>query len=184
MRNFFNQYQDFLKEMLRQNNFNFKLAKLPVQLRDPIYGKYKEYDYNGFRDFMIPGIMANITFAIAYTLTAVNLIKERNGQTIERNQVSGVDRTQLLTAHALARFSFMVPYAIIIIYLPVIMFELPALGNLVIVFWLLIVINCTGMTYGMLVSSICATVEMAIILAAGTMFFLMFACGAIWPLER
>lgn len=54
MRNFFNQYQDFLKEMLRQNSFNYKLAKLPVQLRDPIYGKYKEYDYNGFRDFMIP----------------------------------------------------------------------------------------------------------------------------------
>ena len=24
---------------------------------------------------------------------------------------------------------------------------------------------------------------MAIILAAGTMFFLMFACGAIWPLQ-
>lgn len=44
-------------------------------------------DYNGFRDFMIPGIMCNITFAIAYTLTAVNLIKERNGQTIERNYI-------------------------------------------------------------------------------------------------
>lgn len=85
------------------------------------------------------------------------MIKERNGQTIERNFVAGIDRFQLLTAHALARFSFMVPYAVAIIYLPVIMFDLPALGNLVSVFWLLIMINCTGMTYGMLVSSICAT---------------------------
>lgn len=64
MRNFFNQYQDFIKEMLQMNSWNFKLAKLPVEMRDPIYGQYKEYDYNGFRNFMVPGIMCNITFAV------------------------------------------------------------------------------------------------------------------------
>ena len=183
MRNFFYQYQDFFRAVLIDGGYSRSLAAMPIQLRDPIYGEYKQYDYNGFRDFMIPGIMCNITFAIAYTLTAVTLIKERNGQTIERNHVAGVGRTQLLAAHALARFSLMVPYAMVIIYLPVVMFELPALGSLHQVFWLLLMINLSGMSYGMFVSSLCATVEMAIILAAGTMFFLMFACGAIWPLE-
>lgn len=42
MRNFFNQYQDFIKDMLRINNWNFKLAKLPIEMQNPIYGKYKE----------------------------------------------------------------------------------------------------------------------------------------------
>lgn len=50
--------------MLQMNSWNFKLAKLPVEMRDPIYGQYKEYDYNGFRNFMVPGIMCNITFAV------------------------------------------------------------------------------------------------------------------------
>jgi ABC-type multidrug transport system ATPase subunit/ABC-type polysaccharide/polyol phosphate export permease len=178
-------FQQFVREVLSDgtSHSSHALAQPPIVLSEPVYGEYRANEYNGFRDFMVPGIVCNITFAVAYTLTAVTLIKERNGQTIERSRVAGVGRTQLLAAHAIARFSLMLPYALMIVQLPVSMFDLPARGSLGTVFVLLVLINSSGMAYGMLVAALCATVEMAIILAAGTMFFLMFACGAIWPLQ-
>lgn len=46
-------YRDFAKSMLRECDYNEKLADVPIQFSDPIYGSNDP----SFTDFVAPGVI-------------------------------------------------------------------------------------------------------------------------------
>ncbi|XP_053200705.1 ABC transporter G family member 23-like [Panonychus citri] len=160
------------------------IANLPIKMGSPIYGRLEKKSYRGYRDFMLPGLIVNITYAIAYSLTALNLINERKNQTFERNYVAGVKPSQMLLAFALSRVIMMSLYLFLIIYLPIAVFSMPVdcihiLHSLP----LLMLLNISGMTYGMVVSALCDSIEQCAVFSAATLFIILFMSGTIWPME-
>lgn len=160
------------------------IANLPIKMGSPVYGRLEKKSYRGYRDFMLPGLIVNITYAIAYSLTALNLINERKNQTFERNYVAGVKPSQMLLAFALSRVIMMSLYLFLIIYLPIAVFKMPVdcihiLHSLP----LLMLLNMSGMTYGMVISALCDSIEQCAVFSAATLFIILFMSGTIWPME-
>ncbi|XP_074596813.1 ABC transporter G family member 23-like isoform X2 [Brevipalpus obovatus] len=182
---------DFVGDVIRSDAKDKKkiqisqfIANLPIKMGDPIYGQLEKKNYRGLRDFMLPGLIVNITYAIAYSLTALSLITERKGQTFERNYVAGVKPSQMLLAHAISRIVMMVSYLFLIIYLPVVAFNMPVdTSHTIYSLPLLLALNFSGMTYGMCISSLCESIEMGSVFAAATLFIILFMSGTIWPIE-
>jgi len=177
-------YTQFLKSMLKENSINSNMvADVPIRTEYPIYGAYRNRDYKGLKDFMIPGLIVNITFAIAYSLTNFSLIKERQGQTMERNYVSGVTITQMILAQILSRIILMIPYVVVIVYIPILLFNTHSSQNMIYVCSMLYIAVFAGMATGILLSVFCETLEMGSILCAGALFMTIFTSGTLWSLE-
>ena len=184
MKYFDHYYTQFLERILKEKSISSNFfTHLPIQIASPVYGKNLKRDYNGLKNFMVPGLIVNITFAIAYSLTNFALINERKGQTFERNYVSGVTITQMLLAQTFSRMILMIPYIIIIIYIPIFLFNTQTSSNKLDICLLLYFLVLAGMAAGVVLSSLCETLEMGSILSAGILFVTIFTSGTIWSME-
>lgn len=132
---------------------------------------------------MAPGILINISFVMASGLTALIFILERRDGMFERQLVSGVESTQILIAHAGIRIITMFAQSVVVLVIILIWLELPSRGSLFWIFLMLLLQNCAGMTYGLVVSAICRQENTASIILSATVTTNLILCGMIWPIE-
>lgn len=176
-------YQDFLGEVLREYDRDPGLVALPLALGEPVYGSFQHKQHKGFREYMAPGILTSATFAMAYALTTVVLVLEREEKTFERNFVTGVTPSQIIIAHTLNRLAFMVLQVVILLGVTVYVFDIPSRGPLLCAMLLLLAQNIAGVAYGMLISALCRKTITATMIAIGTLFFIIIVSGVFWPVE-
>ena len=146
-------------------NKDVALAQLPVRIKEPIYGKGKLK----VTEFMAPGIVFSITFFMAVGLTAILIIQEIREGTMERCRVAGVRPSEVVVAHVISQFGVMcvqVALQLVVISL----FGIPLEGSLILVILLTLLQGLSGMTYGLAISSTCATEQSALMMALGTFF--------------
>ncbi|XP_015792244.1 ABC transporter G family member 23-like [Tetranychus urticae] len=167
------------------------IANSPIQVKDVSLSnpvnfeeRYERAELAGHLDFIAPGMIISITFAVSYATVAFSLITERTTQTFERNLVAGVTPTQLLFALSLSRTLFMIPYFFLITFLPISLFHLPTnLRSVLHSVPLLMSMNISGITYGMLLSVICDRLESCVMIAAATLFIIFSISSIIWPFQ-
>lgn len=99
-------YNVFVSKEFKKYEVDPKYALSYIEYPEIIHGDNKDERKTGFMYFMLPGIIINLTFAMAIAITSITLINERNGQTLERNFVNGVTSAQMIIAHAVGWFSF------------------------------------------------------------------------------
>ena len=180
-----NGYKRFVLQQMREYWFESKFSDTYIAYpQPPIYGSNQhDADYAGFRDFMLPGMIINLGFAVAIALSSITLIQERGGQTLERNYVCGISSAQMLLAHAVGRFLLNVPYAILILLLPVLIFCLPYLGNLMTGVLIILLQSINGMAFGILVASLSRSLIMSMVATSGAFIICLFCSGTLWPIE-
>ena len=177
-------YQSFIRAVLIELGFKEEIASLPIVPVDPpIHGSLKHADHKGYREYMAPGIIISIAFSMAYGVTCLVLILEREEKTFERNFVTGITSSQIIIAHTLTRMMFMVAQAFLILFLTVYAFNIPTKGPILAAILLLMAQNVAGIAYGMLLSAIFTKTHEAAVVAIGTVFFLFFLSGVLWPVE-
>jgi ABC-type multidrug transport system permease subunit len=116
-------------------------------------------------------------------LTALIFILERQEGMLERQWVSGINNKQTLIAYAIIRISTMVLQAIIVISIIVIWLDLPTRGPIIWIFLLLLLQNCAGMTFGLVVSALFTQENTAALTISATVMTNIALCGMIWPIE-
>ena len=94
-------YNLFVSKEFKKYDVDPKYALSYIEYPEIIHGDNKDEHKTGFMFFMLPGIIINLTFALAIAATSITLINERNGQTLERNFVNGVTSAQMILAHAI-----------------------------------------------------------------------------------
>lgn len=177
-------YQDFVKEVLKDEfSVSPQLATLPIVLKDPIYGSYKHREHKGYREYMAPGILLSIAFSMAYAVTSLVLILEREEKTFERNFVTGLTPSQVIIAHTFIRMVFMLAQAFLLLLMTVYLFNIPSRGPIMAAIFLLMTQNIAGIAYGMLLSATFEKTHTAAIVAIGTIFFIFFVSGVLWPVQ-
>lgn len=176
-------YQQFAKALFKEFNIQPELATFPVVAADPIYGTYKHESHKGYREFMAPGILLSIAFSMAYAITCLVLILEREEKTFERNFVTGVTSSQIIIAHTLIRMIFMFGQGFVLLFLTIYLFSIPSRGPLLGALILLMSQNLAGISYGMLLSAIFKKTHEASTIAIGTIFFIILTSGVIWSVE-
>lgn len=177
-------YQDFIKAVLKDEfDVSPQLATLPIVLGEPVYGSYKHRNHKGYREYMAPGILTSVAFSMAYAVTSLVLILEREEKTFERNFVTGLTPSQVILAHTLIRMAFMLAQAFLLLFLTVYLFDIPSRGHILAAILLLMTQNLAGIAYGMLLSATFKQTHTAAVVAIGTIFFIFFISGVLWPVQ-
>ncbi|XP_029671460.1 ABC transporter G family member 23 isoform X2 [Formica exsecta] len=172
-------YRDFAKDLLSSCNQNAKLADIPIQFKDPIYGSNDP----SFTDFVAPGVILTIVFFLAVALTSSALIVERMEGLLDRSWVAGVSPSEILFSHVVTQFVVMCGQTALVLIFMILVFDVECEGPLGWVIILTILQGLCGMCFGFLISAICELERNAIQLALGSFYPTLLLSGVIWPVE-
>ncbi|XP_023314051.1 ABC transporter G family member 23 isoform X1 [Trichogramma pretiosum] len=172
-------YRDFAKNLLTSCGENPKLADVPMQFNDPIYGSNEP----SFTDFVAPGVILTIVFFLAVALTSSALIIERMEGLLDRSWVAGVSPGEILFSHVVTQFVVMCGQTALVLIFMIWVFGVECKGELGWVIVLTILQGLCGMCFGFVISAICELERNAIQLALGSFYPTLLLSGVIWPVE-
>ena len=137
------------------------------------------------RDFMIPGIFALLLLAVTANLSAMAIVREKELGTLEQLNVTPLARWELIVGK-------LVPYGVIgmidvvlVVVVALWWFEVPMRGSIPLLFGMCAIYLMTTLGLGLLVSTISATQQQAMMTTI--FFFLMpmiYLSGFIFPIEN
>jgi len=172
-------YRDFAQELLSDCGNNPKLADIPIQFKEPIYGSNDP----SFTDFVAPGVILTIVFFLAVALTSSALIIERMEGLLDRSWVAGVTPVEILFSHVITQFVVMCGQTALVLIFMIVVFEVECKGDIFLVIILTILQGLCGMCFGFVISAICELERNAIQLALGSFYPTLLLSGVIWPVE-
>lgn len=178
-KNLLQAYLDLAQDVMRACNQSTKLAQVPMQFNDPVFGVNDER----YAVFMAPGLIMSLIFFLATSLTSSILITERNEGIWDRSIVAGVTTTEILIAHIISQLVCMFTQMTIILTLAFWAFDVPCDGNMVTVIVIVGLQGFCGMCFGFLVSAACDNLTTANYFSLGSFYPYIFLCGMLWPLE-
>ncbi|CAG2166871.1 unnamed protein product, partial [Oppiella nova] len=160
---------------------NFRPESLSplLEIGEPIYGSTK----TTFRDFMAPGMMIAIIFILAVGLTALSFVTEKKESLLDRTLMTGVKIYEFLFAQIFVQI-FVI--CIQITFLMLIIFPIFAIenkGQVALIVAINVLQGVTGMTYGLLISSVTPDEQSALMVAFGSFFPIILLSGVFWPIE-
>ncbi|XP_043266202.1 ABC transporter G family member 20 isoform X1 [Colletes gigas] len=172
-------YRDFAKDLLSACDQNTKLADVPIQFKDPVYGTNEP----SFTDFVAPGVILTIVFFLAVALTSSVLIIERMEGLLDRSWVAGVTPGEILFSHVITQFVVMCGQTALVLVFMILVFGVECKGEIGWVIVLTILQGLCGMCFGFVISAICELERNAIQLALGSFYPTLLLSGVIWPVE-
>ncbi|KAK0182407.1 hypothetical protein PV327_000549 [Microctonus hyperodae] len=172
-------YRDFAKDLLAKCDENTKLADVPIQFLDPVYGSNDP----SFTDFVAPGVILTIVFFLAVALTSSALIIERMEGLLDRSWVAGVSPGEILFSHVVTQFVVMCGQTALVLIFMILVFGVECNGDIGWVIILTILQGLCGMCFGFVISAICELERNAIQLALGSFYPTLLLSGVIWPVE-
>ncbi|XKL61964.1 hypothetical protein PGB90_001797 [Kerria lacca] len=172
-------YRTFAQELLEQCSQNPKLADIPIQFKEPIYGS----EDPSFTDFVAPGVILTIVFFLAVALTSSALIVERTEGLLDRSWVAGVTPFEVLFSHVITQFVVMCGQTALVLIFMIVVFQVECRGDINLVIILTILQGLCGMCFGFVISACCELERNAIQLALGSFYPTLLLSGVIWPVE-
>lgn len=172
-------YRTFAQQVLAKCDQNPKLADIPIQFKDPIYGSSDP----SFTDFVAPGVILTIVFFLAVALTSSALIIERMEGLLDRSWVAGVTPFEILFSHVVTQFVVMCGQTALVLIFMICVFKVECNGPLHWIVILTILQGLCGMCFGFVISAICELERNAIQLALGSFYPTLLLSGVIWPVE-
>lgn len=133
--------------------------------------------------FMVPGVIAQILYALTSILTATAIVRERERGTIEQLIVTPIHPWELIVGK-------MIPYVILaftntieVLTLGFFLFNVPIRGNLLLVALLSALFLLTSLGIGLLASTIASTQQEAMLTVFATLLPSIFLSGFFFPIE-
>lgn len=173
-------YRDFLA----QNFVQFE--KLPVEVKTPIFDIKPNLISNsidGYTESIAAGLLASLTYIMAAGLTTFIMVVERSTGILERTYTTGINRVLYLTAHALFRSMVMSVQVALVLFLTFYILRQPLVGSLWLAYAMLMTLNITGISYGLLVSSLVTDQNGAALTIVSSLVVKITLSGILWPLE-
>ncbi len=136
------------------------------------------------RNFYVPGVMAVLIMLITLLLTSLAIVREKEMGTIEQIMVTPISKLEFILGKSL-------PFAIIgmidvavIALVGTLWFEVPMRGSLLLLFACAVLYLTTGISAGLLISTICQTQQQALM----SVFLVFFPCillsGFMFPIAN
>jgi len=170
--------QVLVKRLNRAGLIGFEQAGVDLQHRVWFNPNFES------RLFYIPGVIASIAFLIPIILTAQAIVREREIGTLEQIMVTPIRPWELMLGKTLPFALFGLLDALMIVLIGVFWFEVPLLGNPLILLLGAVLFLMSSVAIGLFISTICSTQQQAQI---STFFFTIPAfilSGFAFPLEN
>jgi ABC-2 type transport system permease protein len=137
------------------------------------------------RDFMVPGVLALLLLVITANLSSMAIVRERELGTLEQLYVTPLGRWELIAGKLLPYALLGILDAILVAAVAIFWFEVPFRGSVGMLFIGVCAYLLCTLGLGLLVSTISATQQQAMMTA--TFFFLVpmiYLSGFIFPIEN
>lgn len=172
-------FNEVAKRFLEKMGLSPTLLEFPVKFSHPVYGSHN----STFTEYMAPGVILTIAFLAAIPLTAITIVTERKSGLIERTIVAGISNFQFLVSQLLTQLCVLLVQVFLLMFCVFPLFKIPYHGEFLFILLLTILQSVCGMSYGLLVSSVSLSENMATMLALGTFYPNLLLSGTVWPTE-
>ncbi|MEM1134653.1 MAG: ABC transporter permease [Bacteroidota bacterium] len=162
----------------------FQLASKKVSSNSIIVASRNWYNPElNYTDFMVPGILAELTALLTIILTAMNVVREREIGTIEQINVTPIKKWQFILGK-------LVPFLCVGLLLLTVgltagklIFDIPMEGSLLLIFGYAIVNLIAVLGLGLLISNFADTQQQAIFVAFFFVLIFILMCGLFTPID-
>ncbi|KAG9510296.1 ABC transporter G family member 23 [Fragariocoptes setiger] len=164
-----------------------EFSRLPVVMGTPIFeikntGALID-SIDGYTESIAAGLLASITYIMAAGLTTFIMVVERHAGILERTYTTGVSPVIYLLAHALFRSLVMMAQLILLFFVCFVILGQPLEGSLPLAYALLLLLNCTGVAYGLTISSLTKDQNSAALTVVSSLVIQVTMSGILWPLQ-
>ncbi|XP_011166692.1 ABC transporter G family member 20 [Solenopsis invicta] len=175
----FERFIEISENIMKDCKYSTKLANLPINFKDPIYGSHD----SSYTDFAIPSFILTLVFFLALTLSTTLIITDRLEGIWDRSVVQGVRTEEIILSHILIQSFIIVIQTIVILLMCFVVWGINCKGSIFVVSFLLFLNGFCGLMFGFVISVLCKNHTMASFCSAGSLLPLMVINGTIWPLE-
>jgi ABC-type multidrug transport system ATPase subunit/ABC-type multidrug transport system permease subunit len=162
------------------------LKRLPIETARPIFDIKPNVISNsidGYTESIAPGLLASLTYIMAAGLTTFIMVVERSAGILERTYTSGINPISYLLAHAIFRSAVMMMQIAFVLILTFYVLQQPLVGSIWLAYAMLMVLNVTGICYGLLISSIVTDQNGAALTIVSSLVVKITLSGILWPFE-
>lgn len=135
-------FKDFTKALLRDCDYPERLAELPLQVIDPIYGS----DDTDTREFMSCGIMIAILFFFPLITAGIQYIYEKKLGTLERTLVAGVNTWEIMAGFSITTSVILFIQTMLALMIVTVLFQIKVVGSFVLCVILGILVGLGGVS--------------------------------------
>lgn len=154
--------------------------KIPVEIV-PIYRFNPELKSTFF---MVPGLLALLMIMLTALLTSIALVREKESGTINLLKISPLHSYEIILGKLIPYLMLSLLIATLILLVGVFLFHVPIRGSLFLLYLFIIIYCLTGLSFGMMISSIFNTQQVAMLAALmSTILPTLILSGFIFPLE-
>jgi len=133
--------------------------------------------------FMIPGLLALLMIMITTLLTSITLVREKETGTMTLLKISPLHSYEIIIGKVIPYLLLSILIGTVIILVGVFLFQVPIKGSILLLYFFLLLYCLTGLSFGMMISSIAKTQQVAMLFALmSTILPTLILSGFIFPL--
>ncbi len=136
-----------------------------------------------YTHFMAPGILAELTALLTIILSAMNVVREREMGTIEQINVTPIKKWQFIVGKLVPFLCVGLLLLTVGLIASKLIFDIPMLGNIGIIFMYAIVNLIAVLGLGLLISNFANTQQQAIFVAFFFILIFVLMCGLFTPID-
>jgi len=134
--------------------------------------------------FFIPGLIALILVMISALLTSITITREKEMGTMEQILVSPIKPIEIILGKVLPYIGLAFLDGILILVMGILIFDVPFIGNPLLLMLLSVLYIITALSIGLLISTVFQTQQVAMMVAiAATLLPTIMISGFIFPLN-
>ena len=176
--NFINNY--FAQLSMRYNYENNPQLAMPFNVEPRLfYNPDLKSEY-----FFVPGLIAVIILLISALLTSIAIVREKEIGTMEQILVSPVHPVQIIVGKVIPYTLLGFIDSILVLMVGHFWFGVPVIGSIVLLLFSLIIYILTGLSFGLMISTITDSQQMAMMAALlSTILPTIMLSGFIFPIK-
>ena len=133
--------------------------------------------------FMVPGLLALLMMMITTLLTSITLVREKEMGTMTLLKISPLHSFEIIIGKVVPYLLLSLLVGTIIVLVGVILFQVPVRGSILLLYFFLLLYCLTGLSFGMMISSLAKTQQVAMLFALmSTVLPTLILAGFIFPL--
>lgn len=136
-----------------------------------------------YPDFMVPGILAEITALLTIILSAMNVVREREIGTIEQINVTPIKKWQFILGKLIPFLGIGIFLLIVGLTVGKLVFDIPLRGSLGLLFGYTVITLIAVLGFGLLISNFANTQQQAIFVAFFFVLIFILMSGLFTPIE-
>ena len=136
-----------------------------------------------YREYMVPGILVVLVTIVGTLLTAMNIVREKEAGTLDQLNVTPISRWTFIAAKLIPLWSFaMLDLALGLIVVRLV-FEIPMLGSLVLVFFAATIYLIGALGIGLWISTVAETQQQAMFVTFALLMVYLLMSGLFTPIR-